>query len=498
MSIIFNPLLPLNVYIPDVEPHIFGDRLYLFGSHDQEGGTTFCMLDYEVFSAPVSDLTQWRSEGIIYRSSQDPLYSEKYRYMYAPDVVQGRDGRYYLYYALAGDRGRNGFDGPIRIAVCASPAGKYQYYGYVRSSDGMPFTRKIPFDPAVICDESTTHLYYGWSLPVDRPKSLLKKWIVQHIMCAMFHKTPAQINAEPEGIMGAYSVCLGSDMCTVEKGPSLVVPGQPDAKGTSFEGHAFFEASSIRKIGDIYYFIYSSQKNHELCYATSKFPDRDFVFGGTIISQGDVGLAQRAEADRLNMTGNNHGSLVQVNGQWYVFYHRHTHGNSYNRQACAEPVTISPDGFIPQVPVTSSGLYGAPLPASGLYPAVCACILTNGHMPHAANRLRKKVSFPHITHQGNDRFIAEIRNRTYIGYRNFIFYEKTRLTLRMRGNMRGTLFLFYQLDAKPICTLPLTPSEDWADYSVDLGLSLFPLETPLYLLYTGRGSLSLLSLYFSK
>ena len=32
---IFNPYLPSYEYIPDGEPHIFGDRLYIYGSHDR-------------------------------------------------------------------------------------------------------------------------------------------------------------------------------------------------------------------------------------------------------------------------------------------------------------------------------------------------------------------------------------------------------------------------------------------------------------------------------
>jgi hypothetical protein len=34
---VYNPFLPLHEYIPDGEPHVFGDRVYLFGSHDKEG-----------------------------------------------------------------------------------------------------------------------------------------------------------------------------------------------------------------------------------------------------------------------------------------------------------------------------------------------------------------------------------------------------------------------------------------------------------------------------
>ena len=76
----FNPYTPLNEYIPDAEPHVFGDRVYIYGSHDKEGGDTFCMLDYVTYSAPVDDLTNWRYEGVIFKASQDPLYKD-YHYM---------------------------------------------------------------------------------------------------------------------------------------------------------------------------------------------------------------------------------------------------------------------------------------------------------------------------------------------------------------------------------------------------------------------------------
>ena len=156
----YNPYLPLDTYIPDGEPHVFGDRLYIYGSHDAENGTEFCVLDYECFSAPVDDLSDWRSEGIIYRADQDPGRNEKDKYMYAPDVVEGKDGRYYLYYAMSGGH----FTGPIHVAVCDTPAGKYEYYGEVRNADGSTFDRCITFDPGLLNDDGRIYLYYGWAI----------------------------------------------------------------------------------------------------------------------------------------------------------------------------------------------------------------------------------------------------------------------------------------------------------------------------------------------
>jgi len=163
---VYNPFLPINEYIPDGEPHVFGDRIYLFGSHDKEGGDTYCMLDYVGYSAPVKDLSDWSYEGIIYRVEQDPNYSDERKYMYAPDVVRGNDNRFYLYYGLAGTGSDGGFSGPISVAVSDTPAGKYEYYGYVKNPDGSLFNRFIPFDPGLINDDGTIRLYYGWSLSV--------------------------------------------------------------------------------------------------------------------------------------------------------------------------------------------------------------------------------------------------------------------------------------------------------------------------------------------
>ena len=157
---VFNPFLPLDQYIPDGEPHVFGGRVYLYGSHDREGGHTFCMEDYEVFSAPVEDLADWRSEGVIYRVAQDPMY-EKYPYMYAPDCVRGNDGRYYLYYCMSGEYGEGGYRGPISVAVCDEPAGRFEYLGRVQWKDGSPMMRYVCFDPAVLNDDGVIRLYYG-------------------------------------------------------------------------------------------------------------------------------------------------------------------------------------------------------------------------------------------------------------------------------------------------------------------------------------------------
>lgn len=485
---VFNPFLPLNEYVPDGEPHVFGDRVYLFGSHDKEGGDTFCMLDYVSYSASIYDLTEWRCEGVIYRANQDPDYANR-KYMYAPDVVRGNDGRYYLYYCMSGDRGVGGYHGPISVAVCDSPAGQYKYLGFVKYPDGKPMMDYVPFDPAVLNDKGTIRLYYGTQYDYEENND------TEHIPCeaGMFGKSMDEIleMAKKDSVMGAISAVLEDDMLTVKIAPKHIIPYR--VKGTSFEEHPFFEASSMRIVDGKYYFIYSSKQNHELCYAVSDFPDKDFVFGGTIVSNGDVGLNGRSESERLNMTGTTHGSIENINGKWYVFYHRLTHKSDYSRQACAEPINIDANGTIRQVEISSCGLNNAPLRADGVYPAVIACNITNGNMPHGSNKIYSE-SFPNVNNEGEERFVSEISNNTLIGFKYFDFKENSILRICYRGEVAGHVKVFQQIGGNLCGEFQVSPSKTWQ--TISSKMSFENGKFALYLVFEVEGNLDLREIQF--
>lgn len=487
---IFNPFLPLDKYIPDGEPHVFGDRIYLFGSHDDEGGNTFCALDYEFFSAPVDDLSDWSSKGINYRATQDALYSEERPYMYAPDVVRGNDGRYYLYYCLAGNKGSGGYFGPISVAVCDTPDGKYEYLGYVRYEDGTTFNKYVCFDPAVMNDNGVIRLYYGTSIPrgICLPKAA--KSLAAPIFKSIYGKSKKEIMAEP-GVWGANMLTLCDDMLTVKTDAVRIIPER--TKGTDFEGHAFFEGSSIRKINNAYYFIYSSQLNHELCYATSRYPDRDFKYGGTIVSAGDVGLNGRKEWDSLNTVGTTHGSIECIDGKWYVFYHRLTHGSDYSRQACAEPIEIKADGSIEQVEISSCGLNGKPLVAKGKYPSVIACHITNGKMPRVSNKQYKKRPIPMVIHKQGERYITNIDSKTTVTYKWFDFEnDKGTISLDVDSNANGEIHIF--TDNEEIAKASITPV---GRKTVSMNFQTDHMhKTPLSIRFSGKGEFDLYSIEF--
>lgn len=485
----FNPYLPLDTYIPDGEPHVFGDRVYVYGSHDQEGGSHYCLLDYECWSAPVDDLTNWRCEGTIYRAEQCAHYCKERQDMYAPDVVRGNDGRFYLYYDLSG-RGGHGFDGPISVAVCDTPAGKYQYYGDVRYPDGRPMLRFIPFDPAVLNDNGRIYLTYGWGLGMDTHSFPLKQ-IMPFVMSKIFNKSLREIKQEePLSILGANLVELEDDMLTVKSEPVRILPAMNNAlKGSELRRHSFYEAATLRKFGNLYYFIYSSHEGHELCYATSHYPDRDYKYRGVIVSNGDIGYEGRKAKDRLAATGTNHGSIEFINGQYYIFYHRLTHRNGFSRQACAEPITIQPDGGIKQVEMTSCGLNGGPLIPHGEFPAAICCNLTNGRMPHLG--IMKKNT-PNINHEGDFRYISTITKGTVIGYKYFLFNGPFSLQVNTRG--AGGRLLVMTEDNKMLGTITLNSNLTWTK-SQTISLEAKGI-LPLYFVYMGAGKIDLLNITF--
>lgn len=84
--------------------------------------------------------------------------------------------------------------------------------------------------------------------------------------------------------------------------------------------------------------MYSSEVSHDLCYATSETPTGPWTYGGIIVSIGDIGLPGVTEENPRNFTGNTHGGMVCIRGQWYIFYHRQTNQQMCARQGCAEPL----------------------------------------------------------------------------------------------------------------------------------------------------------------
>lgn len=462
----FNPYLPSWEYVPDGEPHVFGDRVYIYGSHDYYNGYVFCMGDYVCWSAPVDDLSDWRYEGVIYEKTADPLNGDGDMCLYAPDVTRGADGRYYLYYVL--DKVP-----VVSVAVCDTPAGLYRFYGYVHDDTGRKLGERegdIPqFDPGVLFEDNKVYLYTGFCGKGDKSRE------------------------------GAMVTILAADMLTIIEEPEYVIPGCEYSKGSGFEGHEFFEAPSIRKIDDTYYLIYSSIAMHELCYAVSKEATRGFQYCGIIISNCDLQIDSYKPAGQPMAYGaNNHGSIEKIKENWYVFYHRHTNGTWFSRQGCAEKIDVLSDGTIPQVEITSCGLNGGTLKGIGYYPAYIACNLYNeipsvyvGGNPDPS---LGEGHFPKIMQDGCDGmevqgYIGNIRDYATAGFKYFSFEEVNGISIYTRGYGNGIFEVRTSWDGEVYAKIPIANANVWTRSSV-------PISIPngigaIYLTYRGAGSISL-------
>lgn len=488
-----NPYLPSYEYIPDGEPRVFGDRLYVFGSHDRFGGKQFCMNDYALWSAPLDDLADWKYEGIIYHKTQHPGNEDGKRPMYAPDVAQGPDGRYYLYYSLADDRA-------LAVAVCDTPAGNYEFLGFVSSAAGVPWGQGendfMPFDPGILVDEDgRIHLYAGQG---PMTKGEIRKSYKKH-----FRNT-------------AYHVELEPDMVTMKGHPTELLPSLRNSKATGYEGHEFFEANSIRRFNGTYYFIYSSVQCHELCYCMSDRPDRGFVFGGTLTSNGDIGLdgptetinpkdgtvepinQKKANSAIKYYTGNNHGSILKLGDSYYIFGHRHTGRSQFSRQGYADPITMTEDGHFLQAERTSCGLNQGPLSGRGIYEARIACQLYSAAGACFSSPATQNLKHPAITQSGEDReenpdqYIANMQDGTCAVFKYFQLGTAKTIGIRTRGTGHGIMLV---TDAenygKVLASIPVYPSRTWKKSWCDL--ASVSGAKPLYFRYVGKGSVDFMN-----
>lgn len=461
---VLNPYLPSWEYIPDGEPYVFDGRVYVYGSHDAFNGALFCLNDYVCWSAPEDDLGNWRYEGVIYRKEQDPRNRDGRSCLYAPDVTRGPDGRYYLYYVLDKEQ-------IVSVAVCDTPAGQYEFLGYVQDRNGGLLGERPgdegQFDPGVLTEGDKTYLYTGfcWHYRKDRH--------------------------------GPMVTVLDRDMLTILEEPRFIAPSAPYSAGSGYEGHEFFEASSIRKRNGLYYFIYSSVRFCELCYAISDRPDGGFQYKGVIVANNDTGISGYKPADMpVYPGGNNHGSMVEIAGQWYIFYHRHTNGHAFSRQGCMEKIFFNDDGTIPQAEMTSCA--GTPLPGVGEWPAYLACNLFVASPRAYDENARDWVDclVPKITQEGRDGdeeegYIFNMKDGATAGFKYFDCKGVRGISITVRGQMGGHVLVKTAWDGAPLCRIPVGKENFWHTLRQDMVLP--DGIHALYFTYQGSGYMAMKS-----
>ena len=401
-----NPYMPLWEHVPDGEPRVFtynGEtRIYLYGSHDTKK-TDYCGPDYVVWSAPVDDPTNWTCHGICYTASDGGD-------LYAPDVVQKGD-TFYMY--AAENRGSS-----IMLVTSKCPWGPFE----------NPVKTELGFDPGILVDDDgRTYAFWGFCESHagelnDDMATLKKDTIVHHIMG---HSKPFWIKED-------------------------------DGHVNPVDG--FFEASSPRKINGKYVLIYSKRYEYPkpengvfgscngfLSYKWSDSPLGEYKAGGDIsFNGGEVITGPDGNGIMTYQWGNNHGSLMKVKDQWYVFYHRQTGCNEYSRQAMVEPVDIAmgKDGKIyigkityengepvksDVVEATSQGFYLDGLDAFATISAGYTCHMYDGlgkpMYQGNAEGTNEGVRVAHIqpVYEGDSSPVVDIQSGATIGFKYINF-----------------------------------------------------------------------------
>ena len=443
-----NPFLPMWERIPDGEPRVFNDpwtgeeRMYVFGSHDTARG--FCGPDHVVWSAPVSDLTKWRHEGVAFdvaaleglpyldeNGEEQIVHLVEGHVLYAPDVVYNPTTKKYtmLLFLAAKEPASLMF-----AAFSDTPGGPYVDAHFVG----------LGFDPAVLVDDvldgkGHQRMYLYWSIEANR-----SGWAAE---------------LDPETV----TIIPGSIHCPRENG---VEEGQNTMFSNWDAPFYYFEGPSIRKVEGVYVLSYARSKPDvssphgylaEIAYATSDNPFGDpkvgsgWEYGGVIINnRGQLVENPYAPGEYIDsyFGGNNHGGLIKAGDGWYQVYHRSPNVFN-NRQAMAVKVEVGFDGNgklrISEGEFTSEGFSVDGLdPYKRLYGgSMCYAI------PNAGGSWRNPAGPVVITNPDRDfdpkaerdnwYGVGNIKNRTWIGYKYYNFGAgvdgrlKLQLTLKEMG-----------------------------------------------------------------
>ena len=408
-----NPYLPLWEHLPDGEPRVFEDpdqpgkfRAYIIGSHDTNY-TAYCGSDIRMWSAPVEDLSQWRDEGPIFTHYVDGQWDT----MFAPDLVEVKDkatGKktYYLY------PHSRGWQRVPMVCKGDRPNGPFTPINLTEDGRKCLPGSLIDFDPSVFIE------------PVTNKKDPdYAKGFRAYVFYGFQHSTACELDQNT-----MYSMRPGTELHDYFIPASASYGKVRDPEGTQYPAlykgqnpgeFNFFEASSIRQVGNKYVMVFSGYSgpdygqgstNSALRYAFGDSPLGPWRSGGVLVdSRGVVTGEDGSKLITTNAAHNTHGSLQEINGQWYVFYHRPPRGFGYARQAMVAPVKITWDkkpvakggtvkitGYDPYAAdnswtakatdgteytgaeVTSEGFQIFGLPPYQYYSAGIACFMTGG------------------------------------------------------------------------------------------------------------------------
>ncbi|MBI9060692.1 MAG: family 43 glycosylhydrolase [Marinilabiliaceae bacterium] len=288
-----NPIVT-HMYTADPSARIMPDgRIYVYASTDLWPGERCDKMDqYHVFST--GDLKTWTDHGQILCSDDVEWGREEGGFMWAPDCIY-KDGTYYFYFPHPSGSGDDwGQTWKMGVATSKHPDKGFEVQGYI------PGTAPL-IDPHVfIDDDGQAYFYIGGAQPGH----------------------PCHGGKLKENMM------------------------EIDGKMKQMEGlDHFHEAPWVFKRNGIYYMIYPDHHReggvfgNRMHYAVSDHPLGPWNHKGVILDPTGIETS--------------HASVVEFNGQWYLFYHNGAlSGKQWLRSICFDKLYFEENGDIKKVQQT--------------------------------------------------------------------------------------------------------------------------------------------------
>lgn len=323
-----NPISPPGYYLADPSARSWNDStLYLYTSTD-ESCDYWCSTKHDILYT--TDMKNWNVASNVFSSegkNDEVPYNDKL--LFAPDVAKKGD-TYFMYFCQPDENNALG------TATSKSPAGSFED-GQILNT-GKKYSQ---IDPSVFIDNDGT-AYIVW------------------------------------GQKNMKMAVLKENMRTIDS------TSIKDMILTSNE-HYFHEGAYMTKRKGIYYLVYADESRNGtpscIGYATSSSPFGPYEYRGVIIDNRGCNPEN----------WNNHGSIFNFKNQWYVFYHRSTHGCQKFRKSCVEKIQFLSNGSIPEVEMTTQGAL-PPLDATKVVDAERACTMKGNVRIEKENDNNEKLS----------------------------------------------------------------------------------------------------------
>lgn len=318
-----NPIVTQK-YSADPGVMVYDDTVYIYCTNDaleyENGGiaeNTYSKIQtLNCFSS--KDLVNWTDHGTIQVAGSNGA-AKWAGCSWAPcathKTINGKE-KFFLYFANnACGIGVLEADSPT--GPWTDPLGKALITGATPNCDGVVWC----FDPAVfVDDDGTGYLYFGGGVPTGG-------------------------NAQPKT---TRVVKLGSDMTSLAGTPVTI------------DAPYVFEDSGINKIGNKYYYSYCSNWSTgnsginaaAIEYMVGNSPMGPFTYAGEVFKNPGLYFPES--------TGNNHHTIFELKGEYYLAYHTRTleqaalHQNKGYRSTHIDKLTVN-NGNIGEVKGTMTG-----------------------------------------------------------------------------------------------------------------------------------------------